>query len=50
VDGEPDPNTLFAARAVAQILAASGHALPLDVRTDRPGPFVDSGPPLRVVH
>jgi hypothetical protein len=50
VDGEPDPNTLFAARAVAQIFAASGHSLPLDVRSDRPGPFVDASPPLRVVH
>ncbi len=50
VDGEPDPNTLFAARAVAQIFAASGHAMPLDVRTDRPGLFVDRIPPLRVVH
>ena len=50
VDGEPDPNTLFAARAVAQIFAASGHELPLDVRSDRPGPFADRNPPLRVVH
>jgi hypothetical protein len=50
VDGEPDPSTLFAARAVARIFAASGHALPLDVRPDRPGPFTDRAPPLRVVH
>ena len=50
VEGEPDPNTLFAARAVAQIFAASGHALALDVHPDRPGPFVDRTPPLRVVH
>jgi hypothetical protein len=49
VDGEPDPNTLFAARAVAQIFAASGHTLALDVRADRPGPFVGRPPPLRVV-
>jgi hypothetical protein len=50
VDGEPDPNTLFAARAVAQIFAASGHKLPLDVRPDRPGPYAGAGPSLRVVH
>jgi hypothetical protein len=50
VDGEPDPSTLFAARAVAQIFAASGHPLPLDVRSDRPGPFADRTPPLRIVH
>jgi len=49
VDGEPDPNTLFAARAVAQIFAASGHALPLDIR-DRPGPSPERTPRLRVVH
>jgi hypothetical protein len=49
-DGEPDPNTLFAARAVAQIFAASGHPLALDVRPERPGPFIDRTPPLRVVH
>ncbi len=47
VDGEPDPNTLFVARAVAQIFAASGHALALDIH--RPDPCVDAGHPLRVV-
>ncbi len=48
VDGEPDPNTLFAARAVAQIFAASGHVLPLDAQ--RPHQCVDTATPLRVVH
>jgi hypothetical protein len=35
---------------VAQIFAASGHVLPLDVRPERPGPFGGRAPPLRVVH
>ncbi len=47
VDGEPDPNTVYAARAVAQIFAASGHALPLDIH--HPEPCVDAVHPLRVV-
>jgi hypothetical protein len=50
VDGDPDPNTLFAARAVAQIFAASGHMLPLDVSPETPGVFVDRPRSLRVVH
>jgi hypothetical protein len=50
MDGEPDPNTLFAALAVAQIFAAGGHGLTLDVPTERSPPAAGRAPPLRVVH
>jgi hypothetical protein len=50
VDGEPDPNTMFAARAVAQIFAACGHTIGLDACADRPGPFAGRSPSLRIVH
>jgi hypothetical protein len=50
VDGPPDPTTLFAAQAVAQILAAGHHRLPLRLHADLGGMADRQTPALRVIH